>query len=52
MKTKRYSIFETIAILRTRPKSRLWNKQFNKFDNKDWIKINEIYETESATAHN
>lgn len=42
-KVQHYSLFETIAILRKEPKCRLWNKQFNKFDNKDWIKINKIY---------
>jgi hypothetical protein len=48
----RFSLFETIDILRKEPKCRLWNKQFNKFTNKDWLKINKIYETESTPAYN
>lgn len=39
----RFSIFETIAILRKEPRCHLWNKQFNTFTNKDWLKINKIY---------
>lgn len=48
----RLSLFETIDILRKEPKCKLWNKQFNKFTNKDWLKINDIYETKSLTAYN
>ena len=48
----RFSLYETIAILRKEPKCRLWNKDFIKFNNKDWIKINTIYETKPTTAHN
>lgn len=48
----RFSLFDTIAILRKEPKCRLWNKKFNTFTNKDWLKINNIYETKSLTAHN
>lgn len=51
MKIKYYSIYETINILRKEPKCKLWNKQFNKFNSKDWVKINEIYETESTTSN-
>jgi IS30 family transposase len=39
----RFSLYETITILRKEPKCRLWNKDFIKFNNKDWIKINKLY---------
>jgi hypothetical protein len=48
----RFSLYETIAILRKEPKCKLWNKDFREFDNKDWIKINKLYETKPTTAHN
>jgi phage regulator Rha-like protein len=48
----RFSLYDTIAILRKEPKCKLWNKDFRKFDNKDWIKINKLYETKPTTAHN
>jgi hypothetical protein len=51
-KAPRFSLFDTITILRKEPKCRLWNKDFIKFNNKDWIKINTIYETKPTTAHN
>ncbi|WP_296683177.1 hypothetical protein [Flavobacterium sp.] len=49
---KRFSLYETIDLLKKEPGCRLWNKQFNKFTNKDWLRINKIYETKSVTAHN
>jgi hypothetical protein len=51
-KAPRFSLFDTIAILRKEPKCKLWNKSFNTFTNKDWLKINNIYETKSVAAHN
>ena len=51
-KAPRFSLFDTITILRKEPKCKLWNKSFNTFTNKDWLKINNIYETKSVAAHN